>query len=218
MTTSFTRTREQLATSVIRKLGLLTASGTAVSADMEIVYEAMDLRLKEMHAHGVFWRKVTKTAVNYTLSANNTAISASTDVLFPIAATVSNYSNDDPLDIIDTITYAKIENKALQGNPTKIYHAGSSSFLFWPVPITDKTIKLTYEKIADDTAASTAPDVEVSMLRALRDIVTYDVADNWEKPEATMQRWQKDAVMAERLIRKLNAPKVDYTITEMVNY
>ena len=45
---------------VLRKLGVIGAATSVVSADADIVYEAIDLRLKEMHREGIFWRNAVE--------------------------------------------------------------------------------------------------------------------------------------------------------------
>ena len=52
MTTSFTRTRTQIAQRVLGKVIKIGAQ-TAISADADTVYEALDLRLKEMQERHV---------------------------------------------------------------------------------------------------------------------------------------------------------------------
>lgn len=212
MTVSFTRTREQLRSMVLRKLGVLEPNGSAVSADADIVYEAMDLRLKEMHRLGIFWRKVDRVPVTFSLSAGAaTAQALSNDILFPILMTVRNVSTDEPVDIIGAVEYAEIDNKGLAGLPTKVLWKGSTEFAFHPVPTAATTVRLTYERIADDTTAGSAIDTEVSMMRWMKDIIAYDVADDFAVDETRIQRFMKEALVAERNIRKLAVERKDPT-------
>jgi len=212
MTTTFTRTREQLRTLVLGKLGVYSVGETISSDDSNLVYEAIDLRLKEMHRLGVFWRKVTSVPVTFSLSASiATASAGAGEVLFPIRLTYTNGSQDDPIRIIGKDEYADIPDKTRGGNPEVAMWKGGSEFIFYPVPTADGTGKLLYEKIADDTAASTAPDVEVSMMRWLKDIVAYDLGDHFGLPEARMVRLEREAKAAELNIRKLAVERTDYT-------
>lgn len=210
MSTSFTRTRTQLAAMVLRKLGILATGGTANSNDQTVIYEAIDLRLKEMHRLGIFWRKVDKVPLNFTLTANTNSASATADILFPIAMQVVDGSRDCPVDIIDVRQYAEIYDKAETGTPTKALWKGGAEFIFWPIPTATTTAKLTYEKIADDSSADAAIDVDVSMLRWMRDIICYDVGDDFNQDAQTMQRFERESIRAELNIRKLNAQRVTY--------
>lgn len=210
MTTSFTRTRTQIAQRVLGKVIKIGAASMA-SADSDTIYEAIDLRLKSMHSKGIFWRKVTSVPVTFSLSASiATASAGAGDILFPIKVTFSNGTNDDPVYIIGMSQYAAIEDKTRTGNPEKVLWKGGSEFIFHPVPGANGTAKLLYEKIADDTSAGSAVDVDVAMIRPMMDIIKYDVADDYGVPEATQVRWRSEAVAAEIEIRKLGAQKVDY--------
>lgn len=209
MTVAFTRTREQLAATALRKLGVLATGETADADDLTIVYEAIDLRLKEMHRLGIFWRKVSPTSTSFTITANTaSATHAIADLLFPVSMTVTVNGNEYPVDIIGQSQYNSIADKTQEGEPIYAVHNGSA-FIFWPVPVENRTAKLTYEKIADDTAASTAPDVEVSMIRSLKDLIVYDLMDTYPADVNTMNRWAAEALVAERNIRVLNAQRID---------
>ena len=210
MSVSFTRTRLQIAQRVIGKVSKIGATSVS-SADADTVYEALDLRLKEMHKMGTFWRKVTSVPVTFSLSSSiATASAGAGDILFPMKVTFTNGDNDDPVYLVNASEYAAIEDKTRIGDPEKVLWKGGSEFIFYPVPGSDGTAKLLYEKIADDTSTGAAVDVDVSMIRPLMDIVKYDVADDFGIDEGTQQRWRVECEKAERDIRKLGAPRVDY--------
>jgi len=210
MTTSFTRTRNQIAQRVLGKVIKIGAT-SASSADADTVYEALDLRLKEIHKLGIFWRKVTTVPVTFSLSASvATASAGAGEILFPLRVTWTNGFLDDPVDIIGRDEYAQIPDKTVTGLPEKVMWKGGSEFIFWPVPAFDGTAKLLYERIADDTSAGAAIDIDVSMIRPMMDLVKYDVADDFSIPEGTIQRWMVEAKKAELDIRKLSVQRTDY--------
>jgi len=209
MPISFNRTRNQLATLVMGKLGIVAAGGTPTSADSDLVYEAIDLRLKSMHTHGIYWRKVNKRPLSFAVTSGVNSASASVDILFPIAMTITQSSMDESVEIISINDYARIENKNDSGIPTKALWNGSAEFIFWPVPNATTTAKLTYESYAEDTSASAVVDVDVAMLRSLRDLICYDLGDFYQKSDQTMLRFKQEADIAERNIRKLGAQHVD---------
>jgi hypothetical protein len=208
MSVTFTRTREQLRSMVLRKLGVMGSSTSVVSADADIVYEAIDLRLKELHQKGILWRKVDKVPASFAISAGVVSAHASTnDILFPIHMTVSDGSLDEPLTIIGPVEYSRIENKNDAGLPEKVLWKGSTEFMLYPVPLATSTVKIVYEKIADDTTAGAAADVDVSMMRHLKDIIAYDIADDFGVDEGKIQRLAKESQMAENNIRKLSVER-----------
>ena len=220
MSTSFSRTRLEIARRVIGKVTKAApAQASVASADLDTVYEALDLRLKELHKGGIFWRKVTSVPVTFSLSSSvATASAGAGDILFPMKVTFTNGDNDDPVYLIGYREYAEIEDKDRIGNPEKAVWKGGSEFIFYPVPGADGTAKLLYEKIADDTTAGSAIDVDVSMIRPMMDLVKYDVADDYGVPEDTIQRWRSEAAEAWRDIKKLGVQHVDLEAVAVDNF
>lgn len=214
MTIAFTLTRQAVAQKVLGKIQQVKPTAV-VSADMELVYEAVDLRLKEIHSLGIYWRKVDKTPFSFSVTSAVTAASATADILIPIKLTISDGSRDEPVMLITPRAYASIRDKAETGTPNKAVWDGSAGFVFHPISTTNRTAKLVYERIADDTANSTAPDVDVAMLRSLCDIVKYDVGDHFGVPEQKMVRWKVECTEAEKRIRNLSAPRADYAPVEI---
>jgi DNA-binding HxlR family transcriptional regulator len=211
MTIAFTRTREQLADLILGKLGVKDTNTASLAADLTIVYEAMDLRLKEMHRLGTFWRTSSEVTTTITTTAATAAAAGPVDVLYPIALWVTQSSYEDQLTIINAETYASIDNKTEVGIPTHAFWKANGDFLFWPVSAAASTINLLYQGVTDDTAASTAPDIDVSMMRWFRDIVAYDLGDQFGASEQRMARFEREALRAERNIRALQVQsKVDY--------
>lgn len=209
MTTSFTRTRTQIAQRVLGKV-IKIGAATAASADYDVVYEEIDLHLKRLHTQGTFWRKVTSVPITFSLSSSvATASAGAGDILFPMKVTFTNGTQDDPVYLIGIEEYAAIPDKTRSGNPERALWKGGSEFIFHPVPSANGTAKLLYEKIADDTSAGAAIDVDVAMIGPMIDIVKYGVADDYGIPEQTINRWAMEAKLAERDIRKLGAQHVD---------
>lgn len=212
-TYTFTRTREQVRDMVLRKLKVLSVGETVSAEDAAIVYEAMDLRLKEMHALGILWFNVSGATSDIALVSGTATVSAAADVLFPISLNLRIGNEDVPIDIIGHNEYQAIENKLDEAEPEKVFFSGGV-FRFWPVPDANYTGKLTYQQMAADTVAGTRPDVEVSMLRAFSVIVAYDLADSFDVPEQIIARLERESITAMRTIRALNAERVDPGITE----
>lgn len=210
MTYSFSRTRTQVAQMVLKKLGVIGGTQTAATADADDVYEAADLRLKELHRLGIVWRYVPEEPLSFAVSAGVNSASATADIQFPIAMFIADGSRDEPVDIINVRKYAAITDKAETGLPVKAVWMGGANFTLWPVPTATTTAKLVYEQHAQDSSAGAAFDIDTSMVRWLRDIICYDIGDNYGKDNQTMMRFKAECEQAERNIRKLNAQRVDY--------
>lgn len=213
-TYSFTRTREQFRDLVLRKLQVIGVGEPASADDTQIVYEAMDLRIKELHSLNLLWFKVNSAQVDVSLTSGSATVNAESDVLYPVTFAVRVNSEDVPIEIVDHRTYQAIPNKTDSGQPQKVLFEGGV-YRFWPVPDADYTAKLTYQQIAADTADSTAPDVQVSMMRCLRSIVAYDLVDDFGVPEGRVARMKFEADEAMRTIRALNQPRADAATVEI---
>ena len=219
MSTSFTRTRNAIVNRVLQKVGALAAGASANTADNDLVAEAVDLRLKEIHKLGIFWRKVTTTPSTFSLSSSIASASAGAgDILFPLKVTFTNGSIDEPVQIIGPIEYAAIEDKGRIGNPEKVIWRGGTEFWFYPVPGADGTAKLLYERIIDDSTASSALDIDVAMIRPMMDLVKYDVMYEFGLPAELRAAWTLESEKAEKDIRKLSVPRIDYDTVLVDDY
>lgn len=211
MTYSFTLTRERLAEKVLGKLGVLGSGDAADSNDLAVVHDAIDLRLKELHALGVLWWQVSGATTDVTLTAGvATAAIGATDFLFPVTLALRNGNDDQPIELIGHREYQAIPDKLSQGEPEKAFIAGSTIRL-WPVPQSAYTAKLTYEAIADDTAASTAPDIRVESMRSFIDVIAGDLIEEYQTPEPQASRLLAKQAAGLRTIRTLNSQRVDAT-------
>lgn len=208
MSVTFTRTREQFRDMVLRKLRVLGVDRTPQGEEEAIVIEALDVRLKELHRLGVLWWKVSSTLTDVTLTANVATANAPSDILFPVTLHIRHNDEDLPVDLIDHRRFQEIGTKSDTGIPEQAVLFGGA-FRFYPVPDSSYTAKLTYQKIIDDSAASTAPDVIVSALRWLKDLVAYDCADDFRVPEPRMIRLEREAGVAERKLRALFPQRIE---------
>lgn len=210
---SFTLTRDDLCERIMRKLGVLAAGETAEAEDAEVVHEAIDLRLKEFHRLGTLWYQVSGGSTDVALTASVATANAPEDCLFPISASLRIGNDDQPIDIIGHRQYQAIPNKLDTGEPDKVFFSGGV-LRFWPVPNSAYTVKLTYQAIAANTVASTAVDVEQSMLRALTIICAADLVDDFGVPEAKAQRLLAQVDSSVRTILALNAERTDFVPIE----
>lgn len=209
MATSFTRTREQVRDMVARKLGIKEEGQTLPSEYASIIFEGIDLRLKELHTRNTLWWQVSGAAADVALTAGVATATAPDSMLFPVTLKVRIGAEDRDVEIVGHRQYHDIPSKADRGEPEMAFFDGSTVYL-WPVPQTNYTAKLTFQAIADDTAANTRPDVPVSMLRSLAAVVADDLVEDFSISDA--MRVQRLAIKAKegmRDILALAAERVD---------
>lgn len=213
-TYTFTRTREQMRDMILRRLGVLEAGQTADNGDSEVVYEAMNLRLKELHRLGVLWWQVSGATTDVTLTGGNASATISaTDFLFPVTMAIRVGVDDKVLEVISHREYQAIPNKADQGEPEVVFVSGSTA-RFWPTPDINYTAKLTYEAIAADLEQNTAPDIEVASMRSFALLVAGDLVDDFGLPEGKAQRLLVQQPAALATLRTLNTQRVTSTTVE----
>lgn len=215
-TYSFTRTLPEVRMLVLRKLRYIDPGETPSGDEAALVDEAIDLRLKELHALGVLWFNVAGATTDLALVGGTATVSlaAITDFLYPVSVAVRIGTEDVPLEIIGHRQYQAIENKAESGDPEKVF-INSSTAYFWPVSAASRTGKLTYQAIPADSENPTAPDLPVTMLRAFVTMVAADCADDFSVPERRYQRLQVEGQAAERLLRMLNSERVDNAVVKV---
>lgn len=206
-TYTWTRTREQVQSMVLRKLGVLAEGQSAEPEDVEIVNEAIDARLKEFHRLHVLWFSVTGAATSVTLDESPESLSAVTDFLYPISLMVSKGTDSWPVEIIGHRQYQEITDKTQTGDPEKAFFSGGNVYL-WPVPSQTYTGNLTYQAIAADSEQAAALDIDVAMVRCFADIVAGDLIDDYSITGERAARLERRQAIGRRDLLALNAQKV----------
>lgn len=203
MATAYSMTRERLRDKILRKLRVLGADESPSDSDASIVYEAIDLKLKELHVLGYLWWKISIVTSNLSATGGNPVVSAPADMLYPVTVVIDNVS----LPIIQHRAY-RGRDKSSTGAPREV-HFSNGSFYFWPTPQADVTATLTYQKILDNTAAGTPVDVPDHLLNTVSTMIAATLADDFQIPEDRTVRLMQEAAGAERRFMMLNAPESD---------
>lgn len=208
-TYTFTRTREQMRDLIARKLGVKEQGQDLSAEDAEIVYEAINLRLKELHSIGLLWWQISgaQTSVAIT-SGTATATISATDYLLPVSLMLTVGTEQQPVEIIGHREYQAIPDKAQTGEPTQALISGTTIRMH-PVPNADGSLKLTYQAIAADAENGAAPDVPVEMMRAFACVVAADLVDDFDVEPNRAARLMVGVEPAMRTIRALNQQSVD---------
>lgn len=211
-TYTFTRTREQFVKHVLYKLGAIGVGESVGGDDLQVVSDAIDLRLKELHVLGVLWWNVSGSATDIALTAGvATASISATDYLFPVSMAVRVGTEDHPLELIDHLTYQAIEDKASRGEPEQVFISGTTA-TFYPVPQSNYTAKLTYQAIAADSATGSAIDIRTESVRSFIDIVAGDLIEEYQIPEPKASRLLLRQSVGMKTLRALNQQRVSTSI------
>lgn len=209
MSTTFALKREKLAEKILGKLGAWEPGASIPGDDLQVIVDAMDLRLKELHAAGVLWWKVAGASTSITLSGGvATAAIAPTDFLFPVTMRLLVGVDEREVEIVGHSEYHQITDKTSQGEPDRVFISGATC-TFWPVPASGYTAKLTYQAIVNDSAINTAPDIPTGMQRAFIDVIAADLVDEFEIAEPKASRLFGKQAAGLEVIRALNQQRVD---------
>lgn len=135
-------------------------------------------------------------------TATGSVIAPVSDMLYPLNLNITLDSVDYPVDIVSNRVFQETPYKLTTGRPTICYFDGTAIYM---APVQDKayTAKLTYQKIINDTAASTAPDVPVAAMRCLADILAAELADSLGVDDARYQFIKAEGKAAEIRLRKV---------------
>lgn len=206
---AWTRTLPELQDMILRKLGVLGSGDSADAGDAAVVQEAIDARLKELHALGVLWWNVAGASTPLSLLAGvQTVAVAATDFLYPLALTVSVNTQEMPVSIIGKRQFDAIPGKADRGQPVQAFFDGATVY-FYPVPDANYTANLSYQAQAADTDIAEDVDVPPGMLRSLASLVAGDLLDQFGIVGEMAARLMGQQDPAMRTIRALNAERVD---------
>jgi hypothetical protein len=205
------RTLPSLIERVLSKLGARGVGESPSAEDTAIVRDAFDLRLKELHELGVLWFNVSGAVTDLALTANvaTKSLEDVTDFLFPVTLKLRIGAEDREVEIISHRQYHAITDKTDTGEPDKAFFAPDGTVYFHPVPNSAYTAKLTYQAMADDTTASGEPDIPVSMMRCLVDVIAMDLIDDFEVTGEKAMRLEMKGKEALRIIPTLNSERVD---------
>ena len=210
---TFTRTREQLRDAVARKLGIKESGQPLPAEDAVIVDEAIDFRLKELHTLGVLWWNVAPVATDVTMTAGQESaaiVTPDNDFLYPVTFTLAIGNERRPINIVDHASFNAIEDRSSRGEPNIAYFSGATVYLN-PIPQAAYTAKITYQAIAADSAANTAPDVLVSAMRAFAVVVAADLLLDFQIQPAQAQMILSQAPAAMTTIKVLNNQRTQNT-------
>ncbi len=217
-TYAFSLTREEMARKVLGKLGVLDPHETTSAQDLEVVSDAIDMRLKELHAIGVLWWQVGAASTSVALTGGSvTAAISATDYLFPVTMALIVGTEEQPIKIIGHREYQAIPDKEQTGTPEAVHISGATC-RFWPVPSSNGTAKLTYQSVAEDASVSASPDLGAGMARAFVDIVAGDLVDEYQVNDVKAARLLAKQAQGLSVIRILNSQRVDSSTVQTEYY
>lgn len=191
MTTAWTLAATEVCTDALEHLGVLGDGETANASDMQKALRGLDAVLKELPLAGYTWPKLS-AEVGLTWTGVQTLTLPTDYYGYPVAWNLlSGYRT--PLIQIDHARWVQMTDRTAAGTASHFYINPAGVFNVWPVPTTDPTITLQYQKIVDDAVLATQPNLPQYWLNALGYGVANEIALKFGAPQPVRievaQRW-----------------------------
>jgi len=221
MATVWSLTRERIADKALGKCGVLGVGKTPSDEDRTLALEALDAILKELPLYGYVWPKVNTAQTDLTLNANTSptgvpdanATTLPTDVYALINIMMVNADgNEYELYPMTLLEWEAVADKDLTADYPTHYYLGPDQRLWtWPIQTSNRTAKVRYQRIIDDTVSGQAPDIGVPWIRGLIKGIAAEIGDEFGVPASDIQRWESSWI--ETRTRGISATnKVPFTI------
>lgn len=195
MSTTWTRTAQEICRDALEHLGAV-GDGEAVSAgDLNIALRGLDAVLKELPLSGYSWPKLSGDVALVWSEGTPQTIALPADYFaYPSVRTTALLTQ------IPHSTWVAMTDRDVVGDePTHFYISPDKVLHFWPVPTVDPEATLQYQRIVDDAAATSAPDVPQYAVNALGYGVANEIklkfGANPQRREEIRLTWEQKKAM-----------------------
>jgi hypothetical protein len=191
MATTWTLLATDVCTDALQHLGVLGEGETMSAADAQVALRGLDVVLKELPIHGYTWPKLSaQSALTW---ASVQTFTLPTDYYGNLIAWQTVNGQLSPLTQIPHATWVQMTDRSATGTASHFYISPSNVFYVWPLPSTDPGLYVQYQKIVDDAALATTPDVLQTMKGALGYGVASEICLKYGTPQPLRleiaQRW-----------------------------
>ena len=198
MSVTWSLTRERIADKGLEKVKAIAAGGTPEAADRSLALEALDGLLKELPWHGFSWPKTVSGQTSLTLVAATQITALPSDYYGNAVLTYLDASlNELPIGLVQFADWNAIIQKTQAAKYPKYGYIDNFLVLrTWPIQSANVTAKLVYQKVIDDTVASTAPDVNNQWFLSLPYGIAAEIGFEFGRPLSEIQAFS--AIWAQR--------------------
>jgi hypothetical protein len=204
-TATFSRNRDQLIKSALRKCSAFESGETPDSDSIQDASDALNAMIKHWQASGIhIWRMAEATLTPVIGQASYSLGTVPSEK--PLKITSARRFNttsliDVPLQEMDRIEYQEMPNKTTTGAVNSFFYdrraaTNATGLIYlWPAPeTTDEVIKYTYARpIQDFNAAGDDADFPPEWTRAVEWGLADELADEYDVPEPKRTRIERRA-------------------------
>lgn len=194
MSTTWTLLASEVCTDALQHLGVLGEGETASGDQQQIALRGLDAVLKELPLSGYAWPKLSAEASLTWGGAAVQTISLPADYYgYPVLWKTLNGSKYQ-LTPIPHAQWVQMPERTAAGPVTHFYVSPANVVYLYPVPADeDPVLTIQYQKIVDDAALATTPDVLQIWKNALGYGVANETGLKFAAPQARRveiaQRW-----------------------------
>lgn len=169
MSTTWSITRERIADKALEHCRVLGVGKVAAYEDRALCIETMEAIIKELPLYGYTWPKITTTQTSLTLVAATSPTTLPADYYGGPSMTLVGVDGKEKLFRLITLSeWNAISDKSLAADyPDRGYISPDMKLWTWPVQNANRTIKLFYQRILDDTVSGSRPDITVPWILGL---------------------------------------------------
>lgn len=212
MSVTWSLTRERIADKALEKCQALASGGTSDAADRSLALEALDGILKELAWFGYSWPKTVSGQAALTFTAATQTVNLPADFYGNAIITYLDASlNEIGLPLVTLLEWNRIVRKTdTAAYPISGFLDNFNVLWLWPIQTANVTAKISYQKVIDDTAASTTPNLSSAWTLAVATGVAAEIGDEFGVPVTKLDRWGKKWAYLRNLgIQNQSYPEVD---------
>lgn len=186
-------TRERIADKALEKCKRLGIGRAASAADRALCLEALDSVLKNLHWRGYSWPKTISAFSTLSLTSNLASIALPQDYYTGARLNYVDASGKEvPLPLpITPEEWRLIPSKTTQASyPIQVYIDNFN--VLWPYPRTNQTVTLNlyYQKVINDSVASSNTDLDSPWMLGLVYGVAAEIGDEFDVDPAKIARFE----------------------------
>lgn len=192
MATVWSLTRERLADKALEHCGVLGVGKIPAYEDRGLALETLDGMLKELPIYGYTWPKVINAQASLTLVAATSPTALPTDYYGSLQPMLIGADTEEVnLRIVTLHEWNGIADKDYAADyPDRCYIDPSRRLWTWPIQNANRTLKIFYQKVVDDTVSSTTPDISVPFLLGLAYGIAANIGDAFGVNQNKLQRFE----------------------------
>lgn len=192
MATAWSLTRERLADKALEHCVVLGVGKIPAYEDRGLALETLDGMLKELPIYGYSWPKIINAQATLTLAANTSPTALPTDYYGSLQPMLIGADTEEVnLRIVTLQEWNGIADKDYAADyPDRGYIDPSRRLWTWPIQKANRTLKIFYQKVVDDTVSSTTPDMSVPFLLGLAYGIAANIGDAFGVSDRKIQRFE----------------------------